>query len=141
MKKIVTLLSLLLLPLWFGCGAADPAPGIGHIDNALTVACGAPTPYCPDVPSCHITDTCPPLCKCAEPQGGQKACPYFRIYCPPECFYDNSCPGKCHCNNGGEGYTLCGPLHCGANDVCCTGPIVNGQPNYQCQPQGTFCPL
>jgi hypothetical protein len=75
----------------------------------------------------------------AEVQEETKVCDQHEVACPVGCHSGGGCPAQCHC----PGYTKCGDLRCGTDQICCSGPVEifggTAHPIYSCNPPNTIC--
>lgn len=86
-----------------GCGEGGTSPAeaseeSGEARGEVKVPCGAPTPFCPDAPGCHLTQSCPQECKCPPNVCGTRVCGKSQTCCTgqpfpePTCIQGDICP-------------------------------------------------
>ena len=105
MRNLPSALLLLGALIVVGCGVGEqkpPAEGDerGSEQSAVKVPCGAPTPFCPDAPGCHLTQSCPQECKCppnvtvcgTRVCGRNETCCTGQPFPEPTCIQGDICP-------------------------------------------------
>jgi hypothetical protein len=88
-----------------GCGGSELKPAgdgdeSGSVRSTEKVQCGAPTPFCPDAPGCHLTRSCPQECKCppnvtvcgTRVCGKNETCCTGQPFPEPTCIQGDICP-------------------------------------------------